>query len=130
MNLKEFLNNNKRIDKYTFGEFIAQRREELGLTQRELAVKLEISNTYMWDIEKGHRAPPAKLVNQLKEVLNISTNAVDKSEFEDLLYLSRGTCAPDLINYLISSKEVRLALRKAIDKNLTGEELLNLIEKQ
>lgn len=128
MNLKQFLQKNNKIDNHTFGKFISQRREELGFTQRELATKLEISNTYMWDIENGHRSPPAKLISQLKEILKINSDETDKYAFDDLLYLCRGTCSPDLINYLISSKEARLAIRKAIDKNITGEDLLEFVE--
>ena len=84
MNLKQFLQKNNKIDNHTFGKFISQRREELGLTQRELATKLEISNTYMWDIENGHRSPPAKLISQLKEILKINIDETDKYAFDDL----------------------------------------------
>ncbi|MBQ8615060.1 MAG: helix-turn-helix transcriptional regulator [Clostridia bacterium] len=128
MNLKEFLQNTKRRDKHTFGEFIAQRREEIGLTQREFASKLEISNTYLWDIENGHRSAPAKLLRKMKELLNINISKENEKDFEDLLYLTSNECAPDLIQYMLASKEARQAIRLAIEKDMSGSDLLKAVE--
>lgn len=128
MNLKEFLQKTKRRDKNTFGDFIMQRREELGLTQRECASKLEISTTYLWDIENGHRSAPGKLLNKMKELLKINISKENEKDFEDLLYLTSNECAPDLIQYMLASKEARQAIRLAIEKDMSGSELLKTVE--
>lgn len=43
MNLKEFIENNKEEDERSFGRFVRQRREELGLTVRGMAAELDIA---------------------------------------------------------------------------------------
>ena len=38
-----------------FGDIVRQRREELGLTQEELAEMAKIHRTYLSDVERGSR---------------------------------------------------------------------------
>lgn len=127
MTLKAFLEKTPKLDKYSFGRFITQRREEFGMTQRELASKLEISNTYLWDIENGHRLPPTKLIKKFEEYLQIDMKEVDKFELEDFLYAARESCAPDLINYLIANKEARKTIRFLIENDISGKQLYNCV---
>ncbi len=44
--------------KYTFGKSIKLRREELGISLRNLAKKLQMTPAYLSDIEKGKRPAP------------------------------------------------------------------------
>lgn len=125
MNLKEFLDNRSKLNKHSFGTFIAQRRSDVGLTLRQLASMLKISPAYLCDIEKGNRNVPAKIINQLKEILLIDD---ENKEFEDMAYLANGTCAPDLIQYLIENKEARYNIRIAIKNNVSSEEHLEIAE--
>ncbi len=43
-----------------FGEFILKARFDEGLTQQELAKKLRVSATYIYQLEKGKIDPPPK----------------------------------------------------------------------
>jgi len=43
----------------SFGEYLKQRREAVGLSQRKMAEKAGISNTEIWRIEAGERQNPA-----------------------------------------------------------------------
>ena len=60
------------------------------------------------------------------EVLRISED--EKDDFKDLAYKSKETLAPELIHYLINSKEARKAVRFLIDKEVTGEQFLEMVE--
>ncbi len=115
MDLKNYLLINSKLDKFSFGDFIRQRREELGLTIRTIVKQLEISPAYWCDIEKGSRLAPCKLLNEMVKILKIDES--DRNDFIDLAYLSHETCAPDLIEYLIANKSARIALREEINGN-------------
>ena len=128
MNLKEFLQQSLNFDMYTFGKFICQRREELGFSQRELASRLGVSHVYLFHVEKGKKSPSAKLIQQLNNILRIDYNGVDEHEFEDLINLTKGECSPDLIHYMIASKEARAAIRYVMKHNISGEELLDALQ--
>lgn len=110
MTLKEFLAENEELTEKSFGQFVRQKRKELGLTIQNLADIFEISYTYMESIEHGVRSVPVKMINKIAIVLQITND--EKMEFLDLAYQSRGTCSPDLIEYLIANKTARNNLRR------------------
>lgn len=60
------------IDKVKFGAFVAQLRKERGLTQKELAEKLCISNKAVSKWETGVSIPDVGLLVPLAEVLNVT----------------------------------------------------------
>src|SRR6266566_2963368 len=73
----------------TFGQVIAQKRKEAGLSQKELALKLRkedgtpISPQYLNDIEHDRRNPPGEfLIEQFARVLGLD---------KDYLCLAAGT---------------------------------------
>ncbi len=125
MNLKDFLNN-KEINERSFGEFIRQRRLELDMKIKTIAVCLQVNSSYVCDIEKGNRHAPITLLKQMIEMLNITED--EEQDFIDLAYVSHNTCAPDLIQYLITNKEALSALRIAIKKGVSGDDLLETIQ--
>jgi len=55
MKIKEYLQQYKADNKYTFGNFIHMFRVEKGYSIREFAIKLDISFVYLSDIEKGDK---------------------------------------------------------------------------
>src|SRR2546422_535632 len=78
----------------TFGQVIAQKRKEAGLSQKELALKIRkedgtpISPQYLNDIEHDRRNPPAgPLIEQFAKVLNAKP---------DYLYYLAGDLPADL----------------------------------
>lgn len=63
----------------TFGEIIAQKRRELGLSQKDVAARVKkedgeaISPQYLNDLERNRRNPPsAPLLRQFAELLGLS----------------------------------------------------------
>ncbi len=58
---------------FTFGDYLRERRQEQGLSARELAIKADISAMYICDIEKHRRpAPTDELLERLAGALAIS----------------------------------------------------------
>jgi len=78
----------------TFGQVIAQKRKEAGLSQKELALKIRkedgtpISPQYLNDIEHDRRNPPGgSLIEQFAKILDVKP---------DYLYYLAGDLPADL----------------------------------
>jgi transcriptional regulator with XRE-family HTH domain len=77
----------------TFGEFIVDRRKELGLSGREVVAGIRnadgkpISIPYLVDLEHDRRKPSDEVLVQMARVLQIDS---------DLLYFLAGRMPPDL----------------------------------
>lgn len=56
----------------TMGELIAARRKELGMTQKELAAKMHVTDKAVSKWERGIALPDIQSVPQLAEVLEMS----------------------------------------------------------
>jgi len=59
-------------DKKTFGEFITQKRKELGLTQKSFAEKIFITESAVSKWERGISYPDITLIRDICEVLKIN----------------------------------------------------------
>lgn len=59
-------------NKQTFGVFICQRRKELGMTQKEFAEKLYVTDSAVSKWERGLAYPDITLLQNICAVLNIS----------------------------------------------------------
>lgn len=68
------------IDKVKFGAFVAQLRRERGLTQKELADKLFISNKAISKWETGVSLPDVGLLVPLAEVLGVTVTELLRGE--------------------------------------------------
>lgn len=68
------------IDKAKFGAFVAQLRKERGLTQKDLADKLFISNKAVSKWETGVSIPDVGLLIPMSEVLNVTVTELLSGE--------------------------------------------------
>jgi transcriptional regulator with XRE-family HTH domain len=59
------------MKKKTLGQVLKQRREILGLTQRELAHKLNVKPSHVAYLENDRRRPSLGLVSRLAEVMGL-----------------------------------------------------------
>ncbi|MDF2802279.1 MAG: hypothetical protein K0S61_2182 [Anaerocolumna sp.] len=59
-------------DKKLFGEYVFKRRKEIGLTQKEFATRLFVTESAVSKWERGLSYPDITLVRNICEVLNIS----------------------------------------------------------
>ena len=62
----------------TLGLNVRRRREELDLTQEQLAEKADLDQTYISGIERGLRNPGILNVAKLAKALGVSTAALCK----------------------------------------------------
>ena len=60
------------IDKERFGAFVSGRRKALGLTQKELAARLFVSDKAVSKWERGQSMPDIALLAPLAECLGVS----------------------------------------------------------
>ena len=110
-----------------FGEFVKQRRESLGKTQKGFATEVEISPAYLSDIENGNRRAPEKYLERFAKALNI-TSQDDLNAFYDMAGISQKGQHSDINTYIDDKPSARLALRTAMDKEWTDEDWRELIE--
>jgi transcriptional regulator with XRE-family HTH domain len=72
--------------KERFGHAVRKRRQELGISQEELAARAELHRTYIGDIERGARNLSLENIEKLAKALevSISTLFADYSIEEEL----------------------------------------------
>ena len=99
-----------KITEETFGRFIRDKREQMGLSVRALAQKLDISAVYLSDIENFNRSAPRKegIMAKLAGVLCLSE---EEQQFLNKAALASRT--EDIDNYLKDNPRVCMALRMA-----------------
>ena len=84
------------LDKEKFGEFIAKLRREQGMTQRELAEKLFVSDKAVSKWERGQSLPDITMLNPLADALGatsaellncekIENKKVDASQVDEIV---------------------------------------------
>lgn len=96
-----------------FGDYISQKRKEKDFTIWELANKLNISFTYLSDVEKGRaKAFKQETLKKIIEVLQLNKDESD--ELNDLAGESQDTVAPDIAEYLKNHPEAVVAFRKNV----------------
>lgn len=67
-------------NKYSFGRYIKQKREKIGISLRSLATELGMTPAYLCDIEKGHRHAP--LYNKNYMIGLIKNLCIDSDEID------------------------------------------------
>lgn len=102
----------------TFGQFIATKRKEAGLSQKDLAARIKkedgspISPQYLNDLERDRRNPPSEyLLKQFAEQLKVTP--------EYLYFLAR-QYPEDLRDSSYSPEKIKAAFR-AFRKALKGK---------
>jgi len=71
------------IDPYTLFKNIKKIRILAGLTQKELAEKLEVSSKTISAYETGRALPPLPVLLRIAEVTNVNLESLIKKEDED-----------------------------------------------
>lgn len=115
------------INNITFGEFITQKREEKDITLRELARQLEVSASFLSDVENNRKPPlTADRLEKVARIMLLSTE--EKTMMYDLAGKQRNTVPPDLPEYIIERDYVSAALRTARDLDAGEEEWQRFID--
>ena len=110
-----------------FGEYVKQRREQLGKTMRGFAAEVEISPAYLCDIENGNRKAPERFLEKFVYALAI-TDSDEINAFYDLAGVSKNGQHSDINTYIDALPSARMALRTAKDNNFTDDDWQELIK--
>ena len=105
-----------------FGTFIRELRTKKDIGQRELAKKINISASYLNDIEKNKRsAPKIDILKKLSKTLDI-----DFKYLNDLVGITNKDIAPDIYEYIKEKPEIISFLRLLKENNFTKSDLSEL----
>lgn len=102
-------NSIKCIDNRAFGRKIKIAREDIGLTQAELAEKIDVSQNFLGDIERGIKLPSLNKLILLSNTLKISLDYMFAESLDNML------CEPEEIYYT----DKQLAVINKVIKDIT-----------
>jgi transcriptional regulator with XRE-family HTH domain len=109
------------MDKKTLGQYIRDRREELDLSLREFARKIDCSAAFVSDIELGRRYPSEEVLKKMASVLG---DSIEKLESYD----SRPP-VEQVKRAVEQNAMYAFALRRVIDKKISPEDLIKFADK-
>lgn len=95
-----------------------RRRDELDLSLREFAKRLDCSAAFISDIELGRRYPSEKVLAEIARVLKV--------KLEELQAMDVRPPIDDIKRLTQNDPRFALAFRTMIDKKVSAEELLKL----
>ena len=104
-----------RMDK-TLGQRIRELREQLDLSLRELAKKVETAPAHVSDIELGRRNPSDALLSKIAHILKVTV--------EELRRYDTQPPVDELKRIIEQDPAYGFALRKLAEKNVTAEDIL------
>jgi transcriptional regulator with XRE-family HTH domain len=100
------------------GPYMRRRRDELDLSLREFAKRLDCSAAFISDIELGRRHPSEKVLAEIARVLKV--------KLEDLQAMDVRPPIDDIKRLTQNDPRFALAFRTMIDKKVSADELLEL----
>lgn len=103
------------------GPFIRRRRDELDLSLRELAKKLNCSPAFISDIELGRRHPSDKVLTEIARILKVKV--------EDLREMDVRPPIEEIKRAAQDDPTFALAFRTVLDKKISAGELLEFAKK-
>lgn len=99
-----------------------RRRDELDISLREFAKRLDCSPAFVSDVELGRRFPSEKVLAEIARVLKVKVkelHALDvRAPIEDIKRITQ------------NDPTFALAFRTVIDKNISADELLAFVKKR
>lgn len=104
------------------GPYIRKRRDELDLSLRELAKKLDCSPAFISDIELGRRHPSEKVLAEIARILKVKV--------EELREMDVRAPIEEIKRITQDDPTFALAFRTVIDKNISANELLEFVRKK
>lgn len=111
-----------------FGEFLHSKRVEQQMSLRGFARALDITASYLSDVENGVRKPfLADKIEAAADILNLSLE--ERNELNTLAGEERNEIAPDVLQYVKSNSQFAPAFRKAKDMNVTEAEWMEMLAK-
>ena len=114
--------------KTNFGQFISDLRIKHSMRSQDLAERVGISQAYLSQLEHGVRLNPDPVVIvKISKILDLTID--ESAELFDMYARETGQLAPDIAEYIKSSKTVQKALRYSCNKCVPDEVWKKFIEK-
>lgn len=108
----------ERKYKNQLGKIICNlRKKNPGLSQRELAKQLEISNAALSDIENGNIFPSSSLLLKMIDLLNPCDDLLEK--IYQIYSKAKDVPPPDITFFLRDKPDLHKLLRRMQGKNVT-----------
>lgn len=104
------------------GPFIRRRRDELDLSLRELAKKLDCSPAFISDIELGRRHPSDKVLVEIARILKVKVEELREMDVRPPIEGIKRAAQDD--------PTFALAFRTVLDKKISAGELLEFVKKK
>jgi transcriptional regulator with XRE-family HTH domain len=95
------------------GEFIRKKRDELDLSLRELARRLEITPPFLSDIELGKRYPSEGVLEKIAKGLGVPLEDLEQLDFRESI--------SDLKRLMERDPDVGVAFRRLIQGVSSGQ---------
>lgn len=117
-----------------FGEFLNNKRREKRFTVRNFAELVDISPSFLCDLENGDRPFPsqskkANLLNKMCEVLELNEEStIEFKKLADQSALKRNKLPNEMSAYLLNNPLAQQALRKATDKKTSDKTWAKVIK--
>lgn len=119
-----------------FGNFISNKRKENGISLRTMANDLNISISYLSDLEQGNKMPPNSsnekyryLIIKMVDYLKMTDNEREKClNFADNDLAKNGHISNDITDYIGQTPLASVALRKAKDLNYSDDDWKKIID--
>ena len=113
-------------DNNTFGVFLRDKRIQKGIPLRELANKLNISHSYLSNIENGKKLPPSnKVLIDIARLLSLDTESkrfmFDIAAKEKEINHSDYVLPADISKYLFEIGAAQMFIREAEQQGYSNE---------
>ncbi len=106
----------------SLGQRIKRMREAKGMTQRQVAAAIGVSQPYLAQVERDARSQPTeKTLSAIADLLD--------DDLQALMQLA-GRIPADVEELLMRDPDMAEALRIASSKGMTGSQLLKWLEKK
>lgn len=118
-----------------FGKYISNKRKEKGISLRTMAKDLDISISYLSDLEQGNKMPPNSSKDKYKDLIMgimeyLEMNDEDTQiclNYADNDLIKKGYVSNDITNYMEQTPLASVALRKAKDMNYSNDDWEKII---
>jgi transcriptional regulator with XRE-family HTH domain len=105
----------------TLGQRIRERREELDFSLREFAKKLKCSPPFISDVEHGRRFPSEPMLEEMARLLKLDVSELKRHDQRAPL--------DEIKRMTEQNPDYAFAFRTLVDKKLTPDQLLDLVNK-
>ena len=102
------------------GETVRNKRVELDLSLRDLAKRLQLTPSYLSDIENDRRVPAEEVIRNIAQVLALDF---------DLLMARAGRFGDEAIRYMKRNPSVGVLFRRLAQHEASGDMVKDLIRR-